>query len=248
MGLFNRFRKSEETATLLPTDVIVFIIGPANSGKSRFLDALLQSGKVHFRANDGRRPRTTMVNVVRFRLEGMQNDIVLVDTPSFCIYERPDAEETMKQWMGLTYTKPYEAARILYMHHITSNQHDASSEVSRHLHAFGHPSTVHVVPTISSGANLSAEEINTSLAQLQRQAEDAGASMFESVFAIAANSAHVFRQVQWLAIIVLRGAVVFCEHFYAMCTTLPPCCSTGKSDYDGGCRSRGPPSCRSCRR
>ncbi|KAI5997310.1 hypothetical protein F5J12DRAFT_852228 [Pisolithus orientalis] len=218
MGLFNRFRKSEETATLLPTDVIVF-----------FWMLFCKCGKVHFRANDGRRPRTTMVNVVS-------------------IYERPDAEETMKQWMGLTYTKPYEAARILYMHHITSNQHDASSEVSRHLHAFGHPSTVHVVPTISSGANLSAEEINTSLAQLQRQAEDAGASMFESVFAIAANSAHVFRQVQWLAIIVLRGAVVFCEHFYAMCTTLPPCCSTGKSDYDGGCSSRGPPSCRSCRR
>ncbi|KAI6006738.1 hypothetical protein EDC04DRAFT_2907748 [Pisolithus marmoratus] len=126
-----------------------------------------------------------MVNVARCRLGEMQNDIVVVDTPS----KGPDAEETMKQWMGSNYTGPYEAAGILYMHNITSDQYDASSEVSRHLEAFGctrhhtlAPRTVHVVPTVSSGANLSAEVISTSMTKLRRRAEDVGASMFRMPF------------------------------------------------------------------
>ncbi|KAI5997313.1 hypothetical protein F5J12DRAFT_342932 [Pisolithus orientalis] len=181
MGLFNKFSKSGETTILLSMDVIVFIVDPTNSGKSEFLNALLQNVKVHFRMNGGRRPCTPMVDVLRCRLEGKQNNIVLVDPSSFYTYESADAEESMSQWTGSNCTKP-EAAGILYIHKITSSQHDVSSDVSRHLRAFGPTSTVHVVPTISSGTNLSAEEISTSLAQLQRQAEDAGASMFGSVF------------------------------------------------------------------
>ncbi|KAI6040118.1 hypothetical protein EDC04DRAFT_3140533 [Pisolithus marmoratus] len=185
MGLFSKFRKSKKNSTLLRADTVVFIVGPASSEKSRFLSAFLQNEKVHSRANKGRRTRTTMVNVARCHFGEMQNDVVVVDTPS----KGPDAEETMKQWMGSNYTGPYEAAGILYMHNITSDQYDASSEVSRHLEAFGctchhklAPRTVHVVPTVSSGANLSAEVISTSMTKLRRRAEDVGASMFRMPF------------------------------------------------------------------
>ncbi|KIK17506.1 hypothetical protein PISMIDRAFT_685275, partial [Pisolithus microcarpus 441] len=34
MGLFDLFRGSKKTSAILPTDIVVFIVGPSGSGKS----------------------------------------------------------------------------------------------------------------------------------------------------------------------------------------------------------------------
>ncbi|KAI6142580.1 hypothetical protein BKA82DRAFT_1003415 [Pisolithus tinctorius] len=184
MGLFDKLRWSKKTTDISPTDMVVFIVGPSGSGKSRFLEILLQNPNVH-RASKGQKPGSTDVHAERCRLEGMPSDVVLVDTPSFHTYEGPDGEETVRKWMDSSKcTRQCKRAGILYMHNIASNPSDTGLDVSNHLGAFRHTlprnltnSTVHVVPTMASGARLPAERIKTAMARLQSQASDEGATM-----------------------------------------------------------------------
>ncbi|KAI6111677.1 hypothetical protein EDD17DRAFT_795348 [Pisolithus thermaeus] len=184
MGLFDQFRGSKKTTAILPTDIVVFIVGPQGSGKSWFMDALLKSANVHVRVSKGQKPGTTEVHAERCRFDGMQNDIVIVDTPSFITYMDPDGEEAVRKWMESNYTKPCKAAGILYMHNLAFNPDDANLRVSNHLGTFRRtcrqnliPSIIHVVPTLSNGARLSDERLRTLMALLQRQADAEGARL-----------------------------------------------------------------------
>ncbi|KAI5997276.1 hypothetical protein F5J12DRAFT_929047 [Pisolithus orientalis] len=167
MGLLEGLRWSRKTTNISPTDTVVFIVGPSGSGKSRFMDILLQNANVRaVRNNKGQRPGTTEVYAERCRFEGMPSDIVLVDTPSFHTYEDPDGEETLKKWMDSRCTKCKRAV-ILYTHDIASNPHDENLVISRHLEAFRRTlprnltvDTVHVVPTMAFGAKLPVEKIS----------------------------------------------------------------------------------------
>ncbi|KAI6039630.1 hypothetical protein EDC04DRAFT_2894974 [Pisolithus marmoratus] len=188
MGLLDIFRWSRKATTILPTDIVVFLVGPSGSGKSWLLSILLEMAKTRIPVNKGQKPGTTKVYAERCHFEGLQSDIVLVDTPSFYTYEGPNAEKTVKKWIGSNYQKP-EGAGILYMHNIASNRLDPNLEVSRHFSAFRRtfppnlaPSAVHVVPTIALGAILSAERIDTSMTELRRQADNIGASMLGAPF------------------------------------------------------------------
>ncbi|KAI5997330.1 hypothetical protein F5J12DRAFT_852365 [Pisolithus orientalis] len=182
MGLLDRFRGSKKTTAILPTDIVVFIVGPSGSGKSRFMSILLQNTNVHVRVSKGQNPGTTEVHAERCRFDGMQSDIVIVDTPSFYTYLDPDGEDVVKRWMDSNYTKPCKAAAVLYMHNLAFNAGDANLKVSKHLGAFRRacrrnliPSVYHVIPTLSYGARLSNERIETSVTQLRGQANDEGA-------------------------------------------------------------------------
>lgn len=188
MGLLDIFRWSRKTTTILPTDIVVFIVGPSGSGKSWLLSILLKMANTHVPVNRGQKPCTTKVHAERCHFEGMQGDIILVDTPSFYTYIRPDGEKTVKKWIDSNYIQP-KGAGILYMHNIASNPLDPNLEVSRHFSAFrrtcpqGHaPSVARVVPTVALGSTLSAEKINTSMTRLRYQADSIGASILGMPF------------------------------------------------------------------
>ncbi|KAI6015440.1 hypothetical protein BKA83DRAFT_688231 [Pisolithus microcarpus] len=184
MGLRDWFRGSKKTTTILPTDIVVFIVGPSGSGKSRFMSILLQNANVHVKVGKGQRPGTTEVHAERCQFNGMQSDIVIVDTPSFCTYMKLDGEKVVRKWMESNYTEPCKMATMLYMHNLAFNPEDTNLRVSNHLGVFQRtcrqnlfPSIIHVVPTLSTGAKLSKERLRTSTAQLQHQADAVGARL-----------------------------------------------------------------------
>ncbi|KAI6095455.1 hypothetical protein F5141DRAFT_682858 [Pisolithus sp. B1] len=182
MGLFDLFRGSKKTSAILPTDIVVFIVGPSGSGKSWFMSVLLKNAQV--RVSKGQKPGTTEIHAERCRFDGMKNDIVVVDTPSFDNYDGPDGETEVKRWMDSNYTKPCKAAGVLYMHNIASNPNDPGLKVSNHLGTFRRtcrqnlvPSVIHVVPTLDHGARLPQERIMTRVTQLELQANSEGAQL-----------------------------------------------------------------------
>ncbi|KAI6033577.1 hypothetical protein BKA83DRAFT_4178261 [Pisolithus microcarpus] len=62
----------------------------------QFMSILLQSADVHFKVGRGQ----TEVHAERCRFDGMQSDIVIVDTPTFGSYWDPDdGEDVMRMWM-----------------------------------------------------------------------------------------------------------------------------------------------------
>ncbi|KAI6114513.1 hypothetical protein EDD16DRAFT_632289 [Pisolithus croceorrhizus] len=182
MGLFDLFRGSRKTTTISPSDIVVFIVGPSGSGKSRFMSILLQRANVHVRVSKGQKPGTTEVHAERCRFDGMPNEIVIVDTPSFCTYMEPDGEEVVRKWMESNYAKPCKAAKMLYMHNLAFNPDDTNLRVANHLRVFRRtcrqnllPSAIHIIPTLSHGSTLSDERLKILATQLQRQADAEGA-------------------------------------------------------------------------
>ncbi|KAI6006734.1 hypothetical protein EDC04DRAFT_3095565 [Pisolithus marmoratus] len=172
MGLFGWFRWSKKTTNIALTDMVVFswvstckiqtFAGPTNSQK----------------------PGTTDVHAERCSFEGIPNDIVLVDMPSFYTYEDPDGEEIVKKWMDSWCTNQCKKAGILYMHNIASNPFHANLRISKHLRAFRRTlprnfaiNAVHVVPTMALGAKLHAERVDASITALRGQAVDVDATM-----------------------------------------------------------------------
>lgn len=162
-------------------NIVVFIVGPSASGKSRFTSILLQSEEVHLIYSGDQSSNTTGALAKRCRFDGVQSDVI-VDTPSFYTHEGPDGEEVLKEWMDQNYTKPCKAAGVLYMHDLAFNPDDAALNVSKHLDAFRRtcrqclvPRVIHVVPTLRYEAKLSDEGNKTSATQLQRQVNYEGA-------------------------------------------------------------------------
>ncbi|KAI6147969.1 hypothetical protein BKA82DRAFT_4015056 [Pisolithus tinctorius] len=142
MGLFDFLRKRRRMG-ILPEDIVVFnielatsIIGPSGSGKSWFLSTLLQNPNVHTLVKVSREHKSSEVHAVRCRFEGIPNDILLVDTPSFYVDHGPDAEATLKKWMDSNDTKESWAIGILYMHNIASNLYDDNLRLLKHIGAF----------------------------------------------------------------------------------------------------------------
>ncbi|KAI5996946.1 hypothetical protein EDD15DRAFT_2412538 [Pisolithus albus] len=209
MDLFDKFRGSRRTTVILPTDIVVFraestsIVGPTRSGKSwvnltfimfyaslitratfQFMSMLLQSANVQVPVSKRLTPGTTEVHAERCRFEGMQSDIVIVDTPPFCTYMELDGEEVMREWMESNYTGRCKAVMMVYMHNFACDAEDANLRLSNHLGVFRRacrqnlfPSVIHVVPTLSFGENLSAKRLRTLTTQLQRQANAEGAQL-----------------------------------------------------------------------
>ncbi|KAI6033576.1 hypothetical protein PISMIDRAFT_197921 [Pisolithus microcarpus 441] len=176
--------RSRRTTAILPTDIVVFIVGPTGSGKSWFMSTLLQHANVHVRVNKAQRPGTTEVHAERCIFDGTQSDIVIVDTPSFCTYTDPDGEEVMREWMDSNYTGRCKAVMMVYMHNLAFNPEDANMRLSNHLGVFRRacrqnlfPSVIHVVPTLSYWARLSDTRVKILTAQLQRQANAEGARL-----------------------------------------------------------------------
>ncbi|KAI6158370.1 hypothetical protein EDD17DRAFT_1624054 [Pisolithus thermaeus] len=188
MGLLDIFRWSRKATTVSQTDIVVFIVGPSGSGKSWLLSLLLQMAKTRIPINKGQKPCTTKVYAERCHFEGMQSDIILVDTPSFYTYTGVDAEKTVKKWIVSNYTEP-RGAGILYTHNISSNPRDSNLEVSRHFSAFRRtfpqalvPRIVRVVPTLAHGSILAPEKISALIAGLRHQADTIGASTLGAPF------------------------------------------------------------------
>ncbi|KAI6038439.1 hypothetical protein EDC04DRAFT_2604024 [Pisolithus marmoratus] len=195
MGLRDRFRVSKKT-TILPKDVVVFntesatsIVGPSGSGKSWLFSILLQISKTHVPVDREPKLDVTEVNAERCCFCGEDSEIVLVDTPSLCTFVGRSGEENLKEWLDSKYRKPCKAAGILYLHNIGSNPYDPYLMVSRYLgclmpmyHQGLAPSAVHVIPTITPGAQLSTGRIGASMLLLKNQADDLGASMLRTPF------------------------------------------------------------------
>ncbi|KAI6119149.1 hypothetical protein EDD16DRAFT_1726592, partial [Pisolithus croceorrhizus] len=148
MGLLDRFRVSKRTTAVLPTDVavptgivvptdiVVFIVGPSGSGKSWFMNILLQNPNVRVQVADRQKPGATEVHAERCHFDGVGNDIVIVDTPSFCTCMDPDSEEVVRTWMLSNYTEPCQETSILYMHNLAFEPDDADLMLSNHIRAF----------------------------------------------------------------------------------------------------------------
>lgn len=176
------------TTDILPTDTLVFVVGPSYSGKSWLLRILLQIADIHIPVSEGQESGTTGVYVERCRFKGIQGNIILVDTPSFCTSTSTDGEATLQKWMTSHCVEPYKAVGILYTHNTTSDPFNANLELSKHLEAFGRtprhfaPSAIHVVPTVAYEANFSTEGTTTLVTQLQRQADNIGVSMCKTLF------------------------------------------------------------------
>ncbi|KAG6333262.1 hypothetical protein ID866_5825 [Astraeus odoratus] len=90
--------KTSNTVNILPSDTVIFIVGPSGSGKSWFFRELTNSK--HSEVNMGLRPCTREVNAMRCRLQHIQKDIIFVDTPSFFTFEIPDGDVIMRAWMN----------------------------------------------------------------------------------------------------------------------------------------------------
>ncbi|KAI6040843.1 hypothetical protein EDC04DRAFT_2672883 [Pisolithus marmoratus] len=177
------------TTGTLPTDTVVFIVGPSRSGKSWLLNTLLRIANTPDSVDGGQESSTADICERRCRFRGMQGDIVLVDTPSFYTFETTDGEETLERWMVSTYVVPCKAVGILFMLNTASNPLDANLALSRHLEAFGRtcprqlaPSAIHIVLTVADGTNFSTEGAANLVTQLQRQADNIGASICKPLF------------------------------------------------------------------
>lgn len=175
--------------SILPEDIVVFIIGPSGSGKSWFLSTLLQNPNVHALVKVSGEHKSSEVHVVRCRFEGIPNDILLVDTPSFYVDDGPDAEATLKRWMDSNDMKKSWAVGILYMHNIALNPYDDNLRLLKHIGAFRRTcrrdlshNTVYVVPSVASEVRLSSERIEASMSRLQRETVDGGTLMCTTLF------------------------------------------------------------------
>ncbi|KAI5988363.1 hypothetical protein EDD15DRAFT_2289284 [Pisolithus albus] len=184
MGLFDWFRGSKETSTILPTDTVVFIVGPTGSGKSWFMSNLLKKANIHVSVSKSLRPGTKKVHAERCQFEGLESDIVIVDTPSFYTCTKSDGEKVVRKWMESNHTQPCRVAKMVYMHDLASNPHDENLRMLVHLDAFRRaylpnpfPRVIHVVPTVGEGARLPKEKIGALTAQLQHQASAVGARL-----------------------------------------------------------------------
>ncbi|KAL4065616.1 hypothetical protein V8B97DRAFT_2025652 [Scleroderma yunnanense] len=188
--LWKKLIGSKETTEILPTDIVVFIVGPSGSGKSSFLRELVRNENVQ--VNKGQKPCTKHVKAERCRFNEIANDIVVVDTPSFHTYVDPDGEDVMRSWMNSKYTKQCKAATVLYMHDIAAYEKDANLAVRKHLDTFRRtfplgnviPQTVHILPILDRGMRqpVPPEKIAQRMASLRKQAEEANASMFPTIF------------------------------------------------------------------
>lgn len=113
MKLLDIFRWSRKATAVSQTDIVVFIVGPSGSGKSWLLSLLLKMAKTRVPINKGQKPCTTKVYAERCHFEGMQNAIILVDTPSFYTYADPDGEKIVKKWIDSKNLKePVSCTRI----------------------------------------------------------------------------------------------------------------------------------------
>lgn len=180
--------RSNQTTEILPSDIVVFIVGPTGSGKSWLLQQLVKKENIKF-SKQSLNPSTKEVNAVRCHFSGgsdIRDDIVIVDTPSFYTYLPPDGELTLKQWINERCKKSCKKAGILYLHNIAGNPQDANLSLSKHLKAFnnaytgcGVVSSTVVVPTLDNGVVYPPDKIQGLILRLESEAEKVKAATWK---------------------------------------------------------------------
>ncbi|KAF8420758.1 hypothetical protein L210DRAFT_2249423 [Boletus edulis BED1] len=139
-------------------DIVVFVVGPSGSGKSKFVEQATESSDL-IKVGTGLQPCTTTVRAIRCELtEGARaalgtevpKNIVFVDTPSFHTQARAGrnseaAEKEMKGWLKSSKSKSNPSlVGTIYMHRVETDPRYES--VQQHLDAFTHTFPKDCVP------------------------------------------------------------------------------------------------------
>ncbi|KIM56705.1 hypothetical protein SCLCIDRAFT_17134 [Scleroderma citrinum Foug A] len=195
-NLVSKFKASFATLKIAEDDLVVFVVGPTGAGKSWFVKELANNDKVRVGKN-GHHPCTTDVEAWKCHFEQGQDNVVIVDTPSFCTeVDGFDAEGTMKSWITSRLSEKCRHSGILFLHTLARDPTDPDTSMERHLNIFSSsfparctvPMRVCVVPTMEPACKLGSERIEERLAQLDAETMSLdgpkwSASMFPSVFA-----------------------------------------------------------------
>jgi len=117
-------------------DIVVAIMGPTGSGKSRIVDIL--TGRSDKGAGSGLESHTSEASAVRIKNHSVYKDrIVLLDTPGFDDTRKTDLEilQIIAQWLMDAYKLHVTLAGVLYLHRITDNR--MAGAPHRNLQMFG---------------------------------------------------------------------------------------------------------------
>ncbi|KAF9045103.1 P-loop containing nucleoside triphosphate hydrolase protein [Panaeolus papilionaceus] len=119
-----------DTQELDPQDIIFAIMGPTGVGKSSFIGALTGDADVGVKIGHTLKSCTSEISVVRVDIPGTRFRLVLVDTPGFDDSHRNDTEilTVIADWLEKTYNKQVLLSGVIYLHRITDNRFDASTE------------------------------------------------------------------------------------------------------------------------
>ncbi|KAL4064645.1 hypothetical protein J3A83DRAFT_4443674 [Scleroderma citrinum] len=143
-------------------DIVVFLVGPAGSGKSTVMQ-LMHALAMDRQTNPDTYsldPSTRDVQARRYTFDHIPQNVVLVDTPSFHtgLFDI-DAESAMRKWIQLNFSANCHRSGILYLHDLARNPREKGLLMQHHLDTFAKtfpagytvPSCVCVVPTIDRG-------------------------------------------------------------------------------------------------
>ncbi|KAL4062803.1 hypothetical protein V8B97DRAFT_1680536 [Scleroderma yunnanense] len=210
-NLVNKFNTSFATSKVSEDNLVVFVVGPTGAGKSWFIKELVNNDKVRVGKN-GQHPCTTAVEAWMCHFEQGPDNIVIVDTPSFCTeVDGFDAEGIMSSWIKsrwgwqtLRYTilrcrcrlsEKCRSSGIIYLHTLARNPTDPDMSIERHLNIFSStfparcavPSRVCVVPTLERACKLGSDKVGERLSRLDTETHlldgsKWSASMFPDVF------------------------------------------------------------------
>ncbi|KAI5990811.1 hypothetical protein EDC04DRAFT_3148692 [Pisolithus marmoratus] len=185
------------TTEVTEDDFVVFVVGPTGSGKSWFTKELLKSEDIQV-AKKGQHPCTKNVQALRCNFQNGQNNIVVVDTPSFHTeLEDFDADQEMTKWIKERFTGNCRGSGVLFLHTLARDPRHPDMLITRHLKTFAMcfngkfpaPSRVHVVATKEPACILTddtvdhrQEQLRGTMGQLNNSGSKWKASMSSEVF------------------------------------------------------------------
>jgi len=115
--------KSIKAESLLPQDIIIAVMGPTGSGKSRFIG--IATNDAYSNVGHTLESFTSKVHAVPYvRPKQKDGRFILVDTPGFDDTHKSDTEilSMIADWLRTTYKNKIHLAGIIYMHRISDNR------------------------------------------------------------------------------------------------------------------------------
>lgn len=173
-NLLSNFRDAFTTTKVTENDFVIFVLGPTGSGKSWFTKELCNSEEIQ--VEKGQHPRTKNVQALRCNFKNDQNNIVVVDTPSFHTeVDGFNAEKITTDWIESRFTEKCRGSGILFLHSLTRDPMHNDMSIARHLDTFATtfprgftvPSLVYVVPTKERACILDEQKVNQRLLRLE---------------------------------------------------------------------------------